>query len=847
MANLIPTKFLDFKGLERNSNQPDRQSNLLRIKNMDTHHKPGTLTLREGYELRYPKPVDDDYSRLENTEYVSFDNFFERTAGQGTEITVLVEKSEVVAPTVSGSKLNSYKYRSANVWIRPYWNGTYWLDAWQWLNESFITNITVAPDATYKNKIQFEGYFGNLTQWTILNVTKDTRVPAAVIRTEENGTNTDCWLSDWDPQWDVDDIVVLMRNYIPLSYQIQNYDVLRKEISFHRILSKMRIGFGGKEGRLGYGIQFVKQTLQLADYSFTAVDPTIVGDEFIYAVTNKVVLQPYTAFNDNEDNYRIIVDHDTGNFIAGTYGFRMTVVLDGTDEIMVVDHEEVTQDPYKFIVKGQIRLGSFNRRITAVKFYFSVSLDDYYLIEEKAVSLPNEVDGGAFINSPDWTLLENGWIQTESVAAAADQHVESNAASSADTNAVGSWGAFGGHFPPPTVAVVAASNFAIRTTANGNDWLNLNYDMLQFSPLIKAGGKYTLTINAKASVAMKAQLALRYFDINDVGQIQYLPSISIGTSYASQDVNITVRDDFTNRASSATFFYFDLTRENGTIATGDYFELEELNWKETDTPYVDADTELGSSMLTELGYQPTFNIVRDWIQGVILNGITWLAGSYIKDDGRYDNKLFGSQISGLGANMHDVVPAQTVLDVDRYKGEVIVGIAVLSNNSIVALKDGAIIILDPDTGQKYETAIGDGCVIKNTILVIRNTLYWQSNEDVLKMAASTGYIAEPISDRYVRDILNQITDKTTAHAVLDKYGAYRIALVDDKEGVEFPELLLHSRGWENQERYHHPEVYRNGLGGRVWFMNEGDIYAFPFDEDAFIGYADVYGNYDSGW
>jgi hypothetical protein len=117
----------------------------------------------------------------------------------------------------------------------------------------------------------------------------------------------------------------------------------------------------------------------------------------------------------------------------------------------------------------------------------------------------------------------------------------------------------------------------------------------------------------------------------------------------------------------------------------------------------------------------------------------------------------------------------------------------------------------------------------------------------MQMAAPTGYIAEPISDRYVRDIYQAIADKSTAHCCLDKYGAYRIALKDSKTDLEFPELLLTNRGWCDQERFHHPQVYRNGLGGRVWFMNNGNIYAFPFDEEAFIGYADVYGNYNSGW
>ncbi len=164
-----------------------------------------------------------------------------------------------------------------------------------------------------------------------------------------------------------------------------------------------------------------------------------------------------------------------------------------------------------------------------------------------------------------------------------------------------------------------------------------------------------------------------------------------------------------------------------------------------------------------------------------------------------------------------------------------------------AIKDGAIIIIDPDTGQKFESAVGYGGVNKNTILVIRSTIYWGSQDDIMSMSAPTGYLPKEISDGFVRSIYQSFADKTNAHAVLDKYGAYRIALTDDKTDVDIPELLLTKRGWLNQERYHHPQVYRNGLAGRVWFMNEGTIYAFPFDEAAFVGYADVYGNYDSGW
>lgn len=842
MPNLIPTKFLDFKGLERNANQPDRISNLLRVKNMVTHDKPGTLKLRQGYELRYAAPTDPTYLRIENPEFVSFDNFFERTAGKGTEITVEVQRGEIVAPTVNGSKLNDYKFRAANIWMRPYWKGSYWVDAWQWMNESYITNITVAVDATYHNKIQFEGYFGNLTQWSVVNVTKDSRLPASVLRTAENGTNTDCWLSLYDSGWEVDDVIVLMRNYIPLEYQHQNYDVLRKEISFHRVLSKMRIGFGGKEARVGYGIEYIKRTVQLADYDLgkiLLVDPVLTDTEYIWATGNKVVVQPYIEFNYNAEDYILNVDTETGDYVPGTYYFRATAVLDGINEVMVAEEEIVVGANSKFLPALKIRAGSLSRRLTSIKFYFSTTGDDYYLFNEVTVA----IDGDK-IAAKDLRMDESGYLTFVSVASAINIHTEPNAASPSDIDAVGSWES---HQPTGvSLTSVAATNFALEFEGIlTNLDMNIRFPLTALDEPLKPGRKYDVAITAITNAPTEGALGIGLLFDSGGGFYQKigLASTFITSSYVIYNLEITIPETHVDEFEFLAVSFGG----SGIVPIGTTVGIELITIIEQDTDYADLDTELGTQMLTELGYQATFNLVRDWMQGVVRRGITWLAGSFIKDDGRYDNKIFGSQISGLSANMHDVIPAQTYLDVDRYKGEVIVGMAVLSNSSLCVIKDGAAIILDPETGQIYETAIGYGGVIKNSILVIRGTIYWNAQDDIMSMNAATGYIADQISDRYVRDLYQAITDKTTAHACLDRYGAYRIALVDDKEDVANPELLLTERGWMEQERYHHPQVYRNGLAGRVWFMNDGNIYAFPFDEEAFIGYADVYGNYDSGW
>ncbi|MHC4372358.1 MAG: hypothetical protein ACYSW8_32545, partial [Planctomycetota bacterium] len=441
----------------------------------------------------------------------------------------------------------------------------------------------------------------------------------------------------------------------------------------------------------------------------------------------------------------------------------------------------------------------------------------------------------------------NYWLRSVPTGGGIELNNESNATSAADTNDVGSWIIASYH---NTLSVVAATNFALQAEANVDNFVGIGmlFPVSALAAAIPTNSRLTIDITHKGTYVGTALIYFRFTgsDGNTVDKIG--THFEVTTSYAAIEKQIQTPNSLVDsEGRTLTHIFVQYRKSGGLLVTGDQYQIESLSIKESETDYLTTTFTLGSSMLIELGYQATFNLVRDWMDAAVLNGITWLAGSYFAGDGRYDNKLFGSQISGLSANMHDVIPAQTFHDVDRYKGEVIVGVAVLSNSSLCVLKDGAIIILDPDTGQKYESAVGDGCVIKNSVLVVRDTIYWQSQEDILKMSASTGYTADPISDRYVRDIIQAISDKTTAQCVLDKYGAYRIALVDDKDGVEFPELLLTNRGWLNQTRYHHPEVYRNGLAGRVWFMNSGNIYAFPFDEAAFVGYADVYGNYDSGW
>ena len=837
---LNDAKVNDFIGIQDNVDPLSDRKSVVRCTNLEPHVEPGLFTLREPYQLRYLKPTDPIYDRNNSEEFISFDNFYEKTARDQAEVTVLVSKAEIQAPLINGSRITSYTFRSANIYIRPHWTGSYWKDEWMWLNEPIITKVTVDPDATYKNKIQVQGYFGNMLQWTLIDVTKDRSVPYAIIRSAENGDNTDLWLSVYDPLIEVGDEIVLMRNYIPIKYLIQNYNVLREEISFHRILSKMRIGFGAKEGRVGLGIEYAQRVIQMKDFAFTNTDPELVDKEYYFADCNRMIVQPYILFNENLD-FDIDVLTDTGSFIAGTYYFRMSGTLNNTDQVMVVEKSITITDPSKFTVTARVKAGSLSRRLTSVKLFFSNNGLDYYFIRE--ISFAETV---AEITAPTWTLDDNGYFSIDLVTTNTDLFVEDMCTSSLDSNNLGSWYAIilrtGS---TANLSVVAATNFALQIDPLNTSICNIGYQTSNFSPLLKAGVTYDCVIRAQANVDYRCGVRLRYQPTDDEYIISYLADINIGTSYADISFQITIPFDFIQRSEDGlSFIYLDLAQQSsGYPDPADSIQIESFSIIETSQPEIDDDTILGAEMSAALGYQPTFNLVKDWQNAVYLNGITYVSPAFIEK--RYETFVFGSQVSGDGANMHDVIPAgASVFPVDEYRGEVVTGMVVMHNLNIAVFTDGGLIILDPDTGNTREVARGYGLKIKGSVVVFRGSIIYASDDDFIQIAAATGYEAVPISTRSVRKIYNNVPNKLLLSACFDKYGTYHVALGEE---AEFRELLLTDRGWIDQDRQHFPQVFRNGLGGRVWFLNEGDIYALPYNEDEFVGYADVYGDYRSGW
>ena len=239
MPKLLGYKSHHFSSIKANINPLSDHNSVVQCTNLESHVKPGIFTLRPPYTCKYLAPTD---ARLLNPVPISFDNFYEKTAGDPTEVTIQVQSSTVKS-LVSGV---TYTLPSPAIWMRPYWNGSSWTDAWQWLNETIITKLATAMDTTYRNQVDISGFYGDLSQWTAINVTRDSTLPMSVLLSTANMPNTTIWISNYNNNWQSGDTIVLMRNYIPIKYLSSMNSVTQQEISFHRIPSKLRIGFGEK-------------------------------------------------------------------------------------------------------------------------------------------------------------------------------------------------------------------------------------------------------------------------------------------------------------------------------------------------------------------------------------------------------------------------------------------------------------------------------------------------------------------------------------------------------------------------------------------------------------------------
>ena len=833
MPKLRGYKAHHFTSIKENINPLSDHNSVVLCTNVESHVKPGIFTLRPPYTLKYLALVDD-LNRLDSPVPISFDNFYEKESTGGVEVTVQVQAAQIKAPSnVTGV---SYAFNSPIIWMRPFYNGSYWEDRWQWLNETIITNLATAMGSTYKNQVDIQGYFGDLSQWSVVNVTRDTTLPMAILLSAQNSTNTTIWISAFNNNWQSGDVIVLMKNYIPIKYLAEMANVTQQEISFHRIPSKLRIGFGGKVNRIALGIEYVSGTIQMANYAYQAVAPRVVGHELNFANSKKMIVQPYTQINeDNKDfGLNILVAADTvDGFPAGTYYFRMTAVLDGTNEILVCETSIQSIVNQQFFPIPWIRPGSISRRLTSLKIYFgqnntNTNSIDYYFFKEIDVRL----DGNS-ITEKYWSLNNDGrLVYTQSPAITTNIYTEASAANPvSSTNVLGSWAYFDPVNDPSNmvVEVIGSSPYYI-SVRNIYAYALASMRVIlpamaipspTYTPLSQAlisNATYKIIFTCKSAVPM-----IVTFNVQSLSDSSVTSQVStINTTTADQTITLYVTmPDF----SSVTdpIFLFTVEEIGGVFPT-EHFDLRNFQVIQEQTNYLNVGTQLGSLDINQMGYTPTLNLVKDWACALVRKGSTFVASAFI--DQLYSTLVFFSPISGDGNSQYDVLIAGKFLDADKdnFRGESIIAMAQLLNTLLLAITEAGGVIIDPDSGETQEVSRGFGIVTKESLRSYRGMLFWASTEDFVATDPS-GYTAQAIDEDSVRQFLKSVPDNTKLSACIDKYGSYHVALGKESS---VQELLFTKRGWFDQSRDYYPAVMRNGFMDIVWFMDSsGNIFWIP--------------------
>lgn len=125
-----PIQIKGFKGIQTGLTDPEIGSASV-LKNLILNDVQGTLSLADGYEELFPLPGNDDDLGISNFEPKTVHTFFVPDHG-GKTVTFLTANYTKSRMGVAGS------HNTLGMWIRPYWNGSAWIDEWFELTETYV-------------------------------------------------------------------------------------------------------------------------------------------------------------------------------------------------------------------------------------------------------------------------------------------------------------------------------------------------------------------------------------------------------------------------------------------------------------------------------------------------------------------------------------------------------------------------------------------------------------------------------------------------------------------------------------------------------------------------------------
>ena len=812
-----PINLMDVIGMASNPVNPGTKY-AKRLLNVHTHLKPGALTLRPGYAPKYNPPSE---STITNSTFPNFAVFFDRQADpEGQEIILEIQKGIVTAlkdtdelPIVANTMEGFW------FWVRPNWSGSQWLNNWQWLNKTIITKIT-AVDATYLSHIKI---FGNLTHglgddsligWTIYNQTKNQYAKIITCKLED----PNLWLniSFYNNGWEVDDIIIASRYWIDIDAQLEFYNNVEKEdIVFHRINNDIRIGFGGYENRPGLMIGYRKKYLQIKEVNFALIHPDIIEAGAIekFAKTDGVILDTHILNN----QYGIELTTQAGTLDAKTYYFRITGIVDDYEEQLIAEANIVTNGATDILVKPYIQAGYDNLRLTKIKIYLSQDGVTFYKIAEQIIRKD-------IYQQP--ILLLDGFGRFIpigiSVGGEGDYHKDSNAANiTNESNSIGQWDNAG---DTETSSLTSIPGEYPISGSYMLEWLitDTTKTMKIVSPSIT---------NTKRRVNISFQLMSRYAGPTPPIFFPFKLRISSGIPPYPNPFGSPPEYKDIERANHSDWEEVNFDMEvYGSLIFELFFVTTQIQMIGIDALTItNIETEkilLGTEMSSEMGYTPSFDLVRGWDMALSVKGRVYYLNPYLEK--RYENYLVVSAIAPPNTFMWDIASFSNFRELEKYDSNETVAIELLMNGEILILKDSSITTLREDglVGIIREPVYGIGCISRSSVVNINGLVFWCDKEEIFLLNIGSSLVPQALLKNTIRDLYLAIENKDKIFGTRNRFNTYKIRLNDSTQKTEY---LLSENGWIEERKWHFPEIYRGGFSNKLYFLSSGYIYEESVD------------------
>ena len=766
------------------------------ISNFDLRGVTGDLELRDGYDLLYAAFT---HTYLTSLTFWEFESLY--VPETETEDFIVVGEGTTVART---DTLVFTPFAMLIILSRT-------AAGWTWINDTIHTGIfSIDPDTvgTWEIELDFTDGDADYDGWTVVNISDTPATFAKVIKTSASGGGrVKLELSSEAHGWIANKELLLMKNYIPyIDLQQIAVNVTGKDVSFHRVLNDLRIGFGGQVDRIGLAVGYRNYHLQVNNCDHNTFSD---GEMDTFAEYDGLMVTPHSALTEEAKFDLSAVGG--GSLSAGKYYFRMTAVLDDLSEILLnADTAILINDNEDIGYVAKIRLGTENLRITKIKIYFADSDLVYELIHE-------EVIRDRSLRNKRFNIDIDGYLVLDAVVSEKHDPGETQNAANLDTatDPITTTGWTPSFYTQLTgTADVGAGSINTikmgRGTALGTLPLFCKYTFAE--SIIP--GVYNISIWMKAFAPTAAEVAFNFRYTTGTLQIGPKTTITIDNTYT--EYTFTVETP----AWGATQFWIEVI--HGTTGNSQDIRFDQLSITGKSFYAVTLTTpERGSEISAEMGYTPDLNQIRSWDKGIVTLGRSFLLGVYI--DKRYINKVFFSQISGAAANMYDAYNADPIslYDLENFDGQELIDIEVLSNLDFLGIRSNGNQRIDSQTGRSTDIEYGSGILTrKGAVNMGKHVIYPGENDIIMANGVQSIYA----SDGSVREAYRALTTGYKAAIIAtreEKDNAYRMFSGDTTNKWEY---ILTKRGWVYAQRSNYPEAYTIARDGNVCFMNTGIIY-----------------------